>query len=144
MQNESQKNYKILVMPDPLEWKGGFEFGLHALAKLKSEHCLFHCYLSDHGEFLEAIAYAVHNFLLKENITYMKNIKSIIEACDIILLPRVYPMEQDTIHDYLHKDKVVITSDPKIEFRHPRLISFHRRDWFELAEILLSLSKVGK
>ncbi len=121
-------------MPDKLVWQAGIEYGLQALAELKNKGKQFVCFLADEGPALESVAFAVHQLDLSGEVKFVKDVQKHISAADAILLPRVSPLEQETIGGFLRQGKTVITSDPAISSAPPRLISFPRRQWQSLVE----------
>jgi hypothetical protein len=130
-----------IVMPDPLTWEAGLEYGLQALAELHYEKQNYLLFLHDNGLFLEATAFGVQQLGLRENVQYVRNPERRMGDCDIVLFPRVKGLGIDIIHKALEHEKHVVTSDPEVKIDHPRLLLFPRRDWKKLAAIIKELWK---
>jgi len=126
-------------MPDPLIWQAGMEYGLQALASINKKNVNFLCSLPDRGPMLEAIGFAAHQLKLNQKMRYTNLDRYTPQSSDVILMPRVYPLDQKIIGDALKLGGKVITSDPNINVTHAQLTSFSRRNWRDLADILSKL-----
>lgn len=127
---------KKILMPDDLIWQAGLEYGIQALSKVAEQGGGFKCFIKSKGPFLEPVSFAIHQMKMGEKISYVEDtIKYLLES-DIVLLPRVCPLDKKIIERSLKNGKTVITSDPSIAAGHPGMMLFMRRDWEELSGML--------
>lgn len=120
-----------IVMPDPLDWRAGHEFGLEGISLLKDESLSF--VIASRGEFLEAVAFAIHEFGLTEQARYVRNPSRRLRKGTVALFPRVTSFEPESIHRSLARGARVVCSDPDYDSHHPLFLKTRPRDAVALA-----------
>jgi hypothetical protein len=128
-----------VTFPDQLVWQAGIEYGLQAAADAFSRGAKIVCYLRNSGPMLEAVAFAVREFGLHNVIRWGRG-DQITKNAHVFLFPRVKAMESETIYRLISSGKTVITSDPNIKTCDTKLITFQRRDYKALSDLILGIA----
>jgi hypothetical protein len=135
----SPRSGQIVVMPDPLQWTSGIEFGIQTLGHLGRSGWEFTCYLADRGPMLEAVVFAIMEQGLKARVHHVRDPHRRLPQATVALFPRVCPGEKETVQLALQMGKLVLCSDPSLKFEHAQFYSFERRNWRQPASILSAL-----
>lgn len=128
-----------ILMPDPLVWEAGIEYGLQAVALCEDQGLECSCYVFDHGPLIEAVVLAAKQLNLRR-LQYLPDVMEYIGLADLLLLPRVATIRSQPVPAFLKYQKPVVTSDPFF-YTEEHVIGFERRNWKQLADILTRLSK---
>lgn len=137
--NASSLSNRLCVMPDPLCWTSGIEYGIQALGHLKQEGWEFTCYLADQGPLLAAVAFAILEQGLKAQIRFVRDPLTKLPEATTVLLPRVRAGDERIIQFALKTGKQVLCSDPSLQIEHAQIHRFERRNWRQMASILYQL-----
>jgi hypothetical protein len=131
-----------ILIPDPLIWESGVEYGLQALSKLQNEIQDFVFYIGKSGKLIEAVSFGIYQLGLTEKVRYVNDSERMIKICDIILFPRVKSIGETIILSALGQGKYVVCSDQNFRSRNSNFFMFHRRNWNEMEGILKKICKI--
>ncbi|MDX1437001.1 MAG: hypothetical protein R3335_09335 [Anaerolineales bacterium] len=127
-----------ISMPDPLSWETGIVYGLQALTRMTAHEIPFECLLPDSGPQYEEVAFSIYQLELDAHVRLVPYIRYRALLSDIVVFPRLCSLEARPIKTALRLNKTVITSDPELDFSHPKLHRFQCRDHHALANSLIS------
>jgi colanic acid/amylovoran biosynthesis glycosyltransferase len=132
---------RILCVAD-LDWRNGHEFALQALRVLKEDNLPFEFRLIGNGPFLEAVAFARHEFGLESEVEFKLHIVAReLDRCyawaDIFLLAAVAPGARHGLMEASRWHLPIICTDIlKSNAAHIAMTIIQRRDPIQIAESL--------
>lgn len=136
--------FRILTAAE-LIWHNGHEFAIQAIASLLQHGMNVEYRIVGQGDFLEAVAYARHDFGLDAVVQilvedYRSNLNVNLQWADVFLLAAVAHTNRHGLMDAIEQNKFVITTDifetelPK----EPNIMIISRRNTNLLAHALHS------